>query len=305
MIDWKTVRTRLVAAYAPTTLPPNIKLPVLPSALLKFSEKAKDPEVSTGLLSRIVETDAGLSCDLLRYVNSVAFGLRNNISSVQQAISMCGIRATHLYLTTCGVKSAMRSSSSKLINFQRFWHINLERAMFAREVAKLLGADSQLAFTGAMLQDFLLPVLTNELLEPYLGFCEDPTKYDCLANYEREKFGWDHAQAASKIMFEWGMPDELICCVSLHHEGVRLLEDEMLGKTSVAAVGLSSLLPDPLKQKPEGLNELLELDSQWGEFELLPIAEKIESELQEFTENASGGFSLFQACKKAMSQNTQ
>ena len=82
MTDWKSLRTRLVASYSPKALPPNIQLPVLPDALMKFSEKASDPEADTRELSQIVETDAGLSCDLLRHVNSVVRDTINELTTL-------------------------------------------------------------------------------------------------------------------------------------------------------------------------------------------------------------------------------
>ena len=62
---------------------------------------------------------------------------------------------------TKSVERALRSRESKMINLRSFWMNNLERALFARHVARLLKTDAEVAFAGAMLQDFLLPALTN------------------------------------------------------------------------------------------------------------------------------------------------
>lgn len=163
MLNWTETRRSLIGDRVRSILPPRVKLPVLPRAITEFSRKAEDPEASPADLGRIIETDSGLTCDLLRHVNSSAHALRAKAATAQQAIAMLGVRETRLLLISAGIKRAMKACESKLVNFQNFWATNLERGLFARELAALFRADEDLAYAGAMLQDFLLPVLTNEM----------------------------------------------------------------------------------------------------------------------------------------------
>lgn len=298
MTDWTGLRKSLLKD-SKSMLPPTVKLPMLPRALTEFTEKAKDPEANPAELSAIIATDSGLSSALLRQVNSAAVGARSTITSVQQALTMFGIRATQLYLTTSGLKQMMKSTASKLINIQNFWNTNLERAIMAREVAKLIKADSGLAFTAGMLQDFLLPLITNELYDEYVQYTEEPEKFGSLAAFERQKFGWDHAQAGAQVMLNWNFPDELICCVCLHHRGLVMLNDDQLKRTSALAVTVSSLVPDPVQQEPKGMSQLIKLDERWGAFELLSLAETIDEEFQATTSD-SNHLSFLRTCKKSI-----
>ncbi len=170
--QWTALREAKLALLEGAVLPPDLKLPILPQAISEFSQKAANPEANPKELAQIVESDAGLTCELLRVVNSAATGLKCKVNSVAQAINLLGIRNASLLLTTTAVKSAMSSRKSKLINFQLFWNTNYERALFARDLAETFHADRELAFAGSMLQDFLLPVLTNELLDFYVSFSE-------------------------------------------------------------------------------------------------------------------------------------
>ena len=47
-------------------MPPEVKLPMLPRALMEFTQLAKDPNADVRELSRIIATDSGLSTALLR-----------------------------------------------------------------------------------------------------------------------------------------------------------------------------------------------------------------------------------------------
>ncbi|MFK7777286.1 MAG: HDOD domain-containing protein [Gimesia sp.] len=282
MTDWTRLRKEYIGEGKQSPLPSQIKLPMLPKAVMEFSEKAEDPNATTKELSRIIETDAGISCELLRMVNSSAIALRRKVSSVQQTITLLSIRSTKLFLITTGLKQAMASSDSKLINLPNFWSTNLERALAAREIARLMKVDPDLAFSAAMLQDFLLPILSNELFDFYLQFTINQDSNPCLINeYESQEFHWNHCAAAANVMLDWSFPDELICAIYLHHEGLKLLTDSELGRTPAAAVAVASLIPDPMKQDPNGLSQLLTLNEAWPEFKLFEIAEKIDNELRE------------------------
>lgn len=293
MTDWNSLRKKLIGEGKQSPLPPTIKLPMLPKAVMDFSKKAEDPNATPKELSKIIETDAGISCELLRMVNSSAYALRRKVSSIQQTITLLGILSTKLLLVTTGLKHAMSTGDSKLINLPNFWSTNLERALAARKIAKLMKVDQEIAFSAAMLQDFLLPVLSKELFDSYLQFTVNQDSNACLlSEFERQHFNWDHCSAAANLMLGWSFPDEIICAIYLHHEGLKLLTDPELGKTPAAAVAVASLIPDPLRQDPNGLEQLLKLNEAWPEFDLIAIADQIDHELREESTAAQNYLSL-------------
>lgn len=301
MPNWTEIRSSIVANGADVALPPSVKLPVLPKALSDFRKLSADPDADTNQLSQIVSSDAGLSAELLRNVNSCKLGSgRAKVTSVKQALMTLGIKGTLMHLTTSALKESMKSTSSKLINFQNFWNTNLERSLFAKEVAAILGADTELAFTSGMIQDFLLPMITNQLVEDYLEFAENRVEFSSLVAFEQEKFGWNHAQASAHILHAWHFPDELICCVHFHHQGMEVLKDKRLAKTSVAAAAISSFLTDALRQEPNGLDHLIELDKRWADFDLHAIATKVDREFQELSENASNHIPFVRVLENAL-----
>ena len=72
-----------------------------------------------------------------------------------------GIRRTKLTLITVATQNALPVRQLKLLNLATFWNTNLERAIFARRIARLMRVDEELVFAASLLQDFLLPVLTR------------------------------------------------------------------------------------------------------------------------------------------------
>jgi HD-like signal output (HDOD) protein len=282
MTNWTAIRKSVLGDQKRRLLPPKLKVPTLPAALMKFCRRADDPRVSPCELASIIETDAGLTCNLLRHVNSSKFALRNKAATAQQALTLLGIRATRLVLMTTAVQAATAGSKGKLVDLTAFANSNLERALFARELAGVLKADVDLAFAASMMQDFLLPMLSDELSDEYKRFFDlqraQPME---LARREQETFGWSHALAAGSLMWEWGFPDDLVCAVLLHHKGLEVLTDPDLARTSVSAVAIAALLPDPFQQSPGGIEILAKLNERWPALALETMADRVEPAFRE------------------------
>ena len=51
----------------------------------------QDPGIDLPELERLIATDVGLSNRLLRYINSAFFGLRQQVRSINQAVTLLGI----------------------------------------------------------------------------------------------------------------------------------------------------------------------------------------------------------------------
>ena len=276
MADWSRIRASILGETSPKYLLPDVRLPVLPRAVSEFSEKAEDPDCSIRELAAVVETDSGLTCQVLKNVNASANGLKHRVSTVQHAITSLGIKRTKLFLITAALQTALPVRQLKLINLATFWNTNLERAYLAKRFARLLKADEELAFSAALLQDFLLPVLTNQLDAQYVEFLRQQESEPCdLIHFEQQALGWNHAEAGARVMFDWKFPDELICCVLFHHHGLPMLAEPELGKSAAAAVALAGLMPDAVRQCPEGLSHLTKLSDMWSAFDLLEVAEEI------------------------------
>jgi len=302
-IDWSIIRDQALADFSIAALPATLKLPALPHVVTMFLECSSDPKANAKDLAKIIETDSGLTLELLRYVNSSFIGLRNKAKNVQSAISLLGIRQCRSHLVTVGMQAAVMARKSRLINQTCFWNACLQKALFAREVAVMLRADPEVAFSGALLQDFLLPVLTNDLFDDYLEFIQNRPIYSaCLVDFEQERYAWDHALAGACLAHRWHLPDEITCCLLFHHAGLQVLGHPQLGRTAVAAVAVSALLPDQIRQQYDGLEQLALLEQQWPAFSLHALAEKVDQQQSEQGLGVKNDFPLARRCRPILQE---
>jgi serine/threonine-protein kinase len=300
-IDWAKLREESLGPFTLAALPPNVQLPALPHAVTTFIDKSKDERATLKELAAIVETDTGLTLELLRHVNSSFLGLRQKAKTVQQALSLLGLRQSRLFLITTGTQAAICARKSKLLNHTSFWNACLQKALFARETAQLLQTDADVAFAGALLQDYLLPILSSELYEQYVAFVDRRADQpETICEFEQQAFGWDHAIAAASLAYRWKLPDELICCIRYHHHGLRVLADPQLARSPVGAVALSALLPDQLRQAYHGLEQLVLLQQKWPAFHLEDLVQKVDAEHAASGLGVANDFPLVRRCKQVL-----
>jgi len=66
-------------------------LPSLPKLYKEIMEEMHSPEASLARVGEIVEQDVSLSAKILQVVNSAAIGIRNEVTSVSQAVTLLGM----------------------------------------------------------------------------------------------------------------------------------------------------------------------------------------------------------------------
>ncbi len=283
--DWAKLRAETVDAVNADNLPNSIQLPALPHAVSEFVEKASNPDFDIKVLAAIVEKDTALTVELLKHVNSAAFALRSQVRSVKDAITHIGINAAKMHLLAAGMKAASRAMQSKLINQRNFWNESLQRALFSRELSRNLKLDHGLAFLGGLLQDYLLPVLTNHFDGEYIRYMT--TEFNDgrdLAEWEQETFGWNHASAGAFFASKWHFPDDLLCTIYFHHSLQTTLEPRGPEFFKLFPVAMSGMLPDQMRQVRNGFHELIRVDSKSSAIGLEELCRVVDEEQMRLAE---------------------
>lgn len=222
----------------------NAQLPALPQSAIRLLELSQDPTNGPAEFAVPIESDPGLTGQVLRFVNSSYFGFSREISSIKLAITLVGIRTIKNFALWSAVFSLMPNPKCGPFDLKNLWQDSLRRALFARATGKLLGMkEAEEPFSAALLQDMAIPLLAKEAPAAYNRLL-DARKDGAvrLSDLERKVFGWTHAEAGAMIARQWNLPDEFAVLIEAHLE----LEDRLKDPTNEAAaiaVGLSALLP--------------------------------------------------------------
>jgi HD-like signal output (HDOD) protein len=280
-MNWTELRQQHLGELATSKLPVKVELPPLPHVVSQVCQRANDPHCTAQDLAILLEKDVALTCDILKHVNSAANGLRNKSSTARKALTMLGVAKTRLFLVTTVLEQNMQKSKSPILHTRRFCETALERALLAKEIAGRLKQDTDLAFAAALLQDFVVPAVSVAKLTDYRQFVSQlATSGENLNQLEQKAFGWSHADCAARLMLSWGFPDDLICCVLLHHQSDEIWGNDQLKNTPLVAVALSSLLPSHLEPSTTTISKLASLTRDRLGLELTSLAEAVHQQLE-------------------------
>jgi HD-like signal output (HDOD) protein len=261
------------------------QLPGLPHSAIALLELSQNPKNGPAEYSVPIESDPGLASQVLRFVNSSYFGFRQEVSSVQQAIAMLGVRTLQNFLLWSAVYSLIPDPKCGPFSLKCLWQDSLRRGIFARGLGKRLKLrEAEDLFAIALLQDMAVPVLAKEL----------PAEYDSLltarqggthrlSDLEREQLGWTHAEAGAMLARRWQLPQAFAETIE-QHATVKLPPSKRSG-AGLNVIGLSALLPsacDPTWTDRETFLAALEMvqgDGGEGAEELLA---EVDQEFSEF-----------------------
>lgn len=277
--DWKSLIADSLATVRSDLLPTKLELPALPQAVTEFIQKAANPDFDVAQLAAIVERDPTLTFELLKHVNSAFYALRQPLRSVHNAIVHVGINCARMHLLAVGLKAATQAKRPRLINHRNFWNESLQKALFAREIAKCMRLDAGLAFLSGLLQDYLLPALTNTFDQEYLQFLSVHADQGTnLATWERETFGFDHAAAGAIFASQWHFPEDLLCGIFFHHSPETILQKSDPEFLKLFPSALAALLPDQLRQSPTGFQTLLTVARQCPSIDLTEVCRVVDAD---------------------------
>ncbi|MDP6442439.1 MAG: HDOD domain-containing protein [Pirellulaceae bacterium] len=229
------------------------QLPALPQSAIRLLELSQDPNNGPPEFAVPIESDPGLTGQVLRFVNSSYFGFSQEVSSVRLAITLVGVRTIKNFSLWSAVFSLMPNPKCGDFDLKALWQDSLRRALFARALGRQLQIkDPEELFTAALLQDMAVPLLAKERPDDYVELLNnrDGGRRQ-LSHLELERFGWHHGQAAAFIARGWGLPQTFGQLLETHAESKSWLDDPSTSPER-AAVGVSSLLPSII-------------DEQWAE----------------------------------------
>jgi putative nucleotidyltransferase with HDIG domain len=205
----------------PEGLVANItNLVTLPAVALRIASMVDDAGSSANDIGREISLDAALTAQLLRIVNSPAFGQAGKITTVSRAITVLGLRQVRDLTVGITVIHTFDGIDNQLVTMESFWRHSVLCAVAAGEIAARRGHD-ETPFVSGLLHDIGKLVLFSRAPEPErraLLMSVDSIENEELFLCEREVFGFDHAAVGLALARCWALPLLLQECIAWHHE---------------------------------------------------------------------------------------
>ena len=192
------------------------KLPSPPELWQRMSLVLANPNSGALEIADVIGSDAAISSQVLRLVNSSFFALSREVTRLEEAVSLLGtttIRALVLEAETA------RSFSSLVPGFAR-QSVQMH-AMGVSHVARRIAGRSNVseAFLAALLVDIGLVLLSSSRPADLARVLEvSAERGQPVFEVEREVLGYTHGEVGACLLGLWGMPATVIEAVAHHHD---------------------------------------------------------------------------------------
>jgi HD-like signal output (HDOD) protein len=216
----------------------DIVIPPCPELLIALRSEMDKEDPDPQAIADIAGRDVAMSASLIRTANSPYYARTRPVTSVNEALSLLGLRMTEKLLTAFLTRNSIRVSSPLL---EHFWDTSTRRAMAMAHIARqLYGVDPELAYTCGLFTHVGIPILMQGV-RGYAG-----TLTEALARQDRSftetenaAHKTDHAVVGALVARTWRLPTPIYQAVRVHHDFTVLQDKTVLAEVRMlVAMGL-------------------------------------------------------------------
>ncbi|MCP3911065.1 MAG: GGDEF domain-containing protein [Actinomycetia bacterium] len=233
----------------------------------------EDPDAGLADLERTISADPALTARILRTVNSGMFGVSKEVSSIQRASMLLGLRSIRLMALSFTLTDAMpRSGMRAAFSYPRFWRRAIVGAVLARRLALRIAPElADDAYIAGLLGHLGRTVLAERMTVAYSAVCTEDTPWPS-ALQETEILGYSSDELSARLLDGWSLPPGIGRALALRDLPRNAIGDDRLARILHCSLAGEALL-DP---EGDGLGlEEYELSGQ----ELLGIEPEVLDQL--------------------------
>ena len=214
------VSSEKTSLYKEKALESLRQLPPFSPVFAKLMESLSKENVSVSELADWIEKDAIIAGQLLRTVNSSAYGIRGTVSSVRHAIAVLGIsKLRNLALGLSVLRIFSRVRMPKSWSTSRYNLHSAATAIMADQLALYRASEfGEGAFVAGLMHDIGRLVIAVGLTPQY-EVIQQMALETGLPGWrcEQEVLGFSHAELAGLILQRWNLPKPIQMAAETHH----------------------------------------------------------------------------------------
>jgi putative nucleotidyltransferase with HDIG domain len=196
------------------------KLTPIPQVAVRVMAMTRNPDCSLSDISKLVAYDAAVTANVLRTVNSAAYGLKRKVESIHEAVRILGMKqlVQIVFMSVAG-NNLKRAYPGYDLEAGALWKHSATSAFLAGKIGEAIkGTDVNLVFTAALLKDIGKVLLNQHVHDAAreirnLVFQEGNTFLEA----EKKIIGIDHAELGGIIAKQWNFSDRMVSLIQNHH----------------------------------------------------------------------------------------
>ena len=196
------------------------QLPPFSPVFSRLMESLSKENVTVAELGDWIEKDAIITGQLLRTVNSSAYGLRGTISGIRHAIAVLGIsKLRNLALGLSVLRIFSRARMPKSWSTSRYNLHSAATAIMADQLALYRASEfGEGAFVAGLLHDIGRMVIAIGLTPQYEVIQQMELETGSpIWRCEQDVLGFSHCELAGLILQRWNLPRPIQLAAETHH----------------------------------------------------------------------------------------
>ena len=181
------------------------RLPALPAIYQQMMNALASPASSLTNVSKLIETDVGLSATILNVVNSAYYGLSQDIHSIAQCVSLLGVHMVKNITLTTNVFAQFEDTKLDVAKIRQVNQLSMRTGALANHFARAARAHKRVV---DQVQIAGMLGSTGELIymcsEDFILQIDPPVEFEQLGAY---------------LLRSWHMPDPIVEAVALQRIG--------------------------------------------------------------------------------------
>lgn len=225
----------------------EIGIPPCPKIVLEFMQEMRKDSPDARRLLALIGSDPGLSAAVLKTANSSFYGLRTKVATVQQGLTILGMRATAMLVTGLLLRRAFPVARSKLM--VDLWSASAVTAATAAALAPAFGSiDRHLAYTYGLFRDCGQAVLLFKYPNyQQLFLAADSEGTTSTIDAEERSYRVHHARVGAILAHSWELPDTIYRAIFFHHDHARVLSGKAVMTQASSRMIALGILADQLQ----------------------------------------------------------
>lgn len=206
-------------------------LPTISSVAQELMNHLDDEQCSLETICEKVAMDQSLAAKTLRLANSSFYGANSKVVTIQQAVSMLGIKNMKNLIRLTIIANSFQADVCAGFDFKAFWRHGIATAICAELISRHLHMKHDFAFTAGLLHDIGRLVLVSCFPQKYETVLAYQQQHDCsLLNAERHILNTDHVVAGFILAMHWQFSEAIQDAIRGHHQ------PEEPGLNSIASI---------------------------------------------------------------------
>jgi HD-like signal output (HDOD) protein len=210
--QWAAGNLELTAAAAAVK-----DLPAMADIVTDFLMATQDPDWTAKGLAMVVAKDPGIAACVLKVANSSYYSFQRQITSLEGAVSILGLKTLKSLVLAAGVKTMNKRFGliEKLLVED-----SIGSALSARAIARQTGnLDPEEAFLAGLMRHIGKIAMNNISPENYVEIIQGVYNQEgSLANLERKHFPYTHSAIGAALLDSWNLSPALVACTLFHSD---------------------------------------------------------------------------------------